>query len=184
VDALVLLGDLERLLEGAVVEAEDDVGIHLDEAAIAVPGEARIAGDGGEARDGGIVEAEVEDGVHHPRHRHPGAGADRDEQRIGGVAEALAADALDMGKAFRHLGTEAFGKALPFGVVAGAHLGGDGEAGRHGQADRRHFGEVGALAAEEVPVARLAVGDAAAEAVDVAGHRPFPRPEVPKLAEQ
>ena len=40
-DALVLLGDLERLLERAVIEAQDDVGIHLDEAAIAVPGEAR-----------------------------------------------------------------------------------------------------------------------------------------------
>jgi hypothetical protein len=41
VDALVLLGDLQRFLERAVIEAEHDVGVHLDEAAIAVPGEAR-----------------------------------------------------------------------------------------------------------------------------------------------
>src|SRR5687767_13988177 len=63
-DALVLLGELKRLLEGAVVEAKHDVRIHLDEAAIAVPGKARVAGNGCETLDGFVVEAEVEDGVH------------------------------------------------------------------------------------------------------------------------
>jgi hypothetical protein len=80
VDALVLLGDLQRFLERAVIEAEHDVGIHLDEAAIAVPGEARVAGRGGEALDAGVVEAEVEDRVHHAGHGDAGAGADGDEQ--------------------------------------------------------------------------------------------------------
>ncbi len=173
-DALVLLGDLQRFLEHVVLQAEDDVRIHLDEAAVAVPGEARVAGDCGEALDRRVVEAEVEDGVHHPRHGDAGAGADRDEQGIGRVAEALAANALDMGEAFRHFGAEAVGKRLPFGIVTGAHLGRDGEARGHGQADRGHLGEVGALAAEERLVARLAVRDSAAEAVDVAGHAVTP----------
>ena len=53
------------------------------------------------------------------------------------------------------------------GVVVGADLGGDGEAGRDGQADVGHLGEVGALAAEEVLHLAVAVGLAAAEEVDV-----------------
>ena len=39
---------------------------------------------------------------------------------------------------------------LAVGVVVGADLGGDGEAGRHRQAEIGHLGEAGALAAEQV----------------------------------
>ena len=59
------------------------------------------------------------------------------------------------------------GSFLPFVVEGGADLGGDGEAGRHRQADVGHLGEVGALAAEQVLHLRVAVGLAAAEEVDV-----------------
>ena len=69
--AAVFLGDVRALLRThAMFEAEDDIGVHLDEAAIAVPGEARVARHGSQALDRRIVEAEVEDGVHHSRHRH------------------------------------------------------------------------------------------------------------------
>jgi hypothetical protein len=87
VDALVLLGDLQRVFEQAVIKAEDDVGIHLDEAAIAVPGEAGVAAHCGEALDRAVVEAEVEDGVHHAGHGDAGRrsgprpGADRRGRR-------------------------------------------------------------------------------------------------------
>ena len=70
----------------------------------------------------------------------------------------------------RDLAAQAVREALALLVIKRAHLGRDGEAGRHRQADRRHLGEVGALAAEQVPVAGLAVGGAAAEAVDYAFH--------------
>ena len=43
---------------------------------------------------------------------------------------------------------------LGVGVVVRADLGGDGEAGRHRQAEVRHLGEVGALAAEQVASCR------------------------------
>src|SRR5205085_2975732 len=75
-----------------------------------------------------------------------------------------------MGEAPVDFHAKGVGEALPFVIIAGAHLGGDGEARRHREADRGHFGEVGALAAEEILISRLAIGDAAAEAVDVAGH--------------
>ena len=69
------------------LEAEHHVAVHLHEAAIAVPGEAFVAGLLDQAAQGGFVEADVEDGVHHARHADAGPGAARDEQRVLGVAE-------------------------------------------------------------------------------------------------
>ncbi len=53
--ALVFLGDLQRFLERAMIEPEHDIGIHLDEAAIAVPGEAGVAGGFGKAAHGLVI---------------------------------------------------------------------------------------------------------------------------------
>ena len=55
---------------------------------------------------------------------------------------------------------------LRVGVVVRADRGGDGEARRHRQAEVRHLGEVGALAAEQVFHAGAALRLAAAEDVD------------------
>jgi hypothetical protein len=57
----------------------------------------------GQAGDGLVVEAQVEDGVHHARHRRACARAHRQQQRVGRVAEALAHFALDEGHALQHL---------------------------------------------------------------------------------
>ena len=46
----------------------NDVAIHLEKAAIAVIGKALIFAALGQSANGAIIEAEVEDGVHHPRH--------------------------------------------------------------------------------------------------------------------
>ncbi len=94
-DALVLFLVVEDFLEMAVVHLEHDAGIHLDEAAIGVVGEALIAGELGEAFDGCRVETEIEHGVHHARHRGARAGADGDEQRTLGIAEAGAGELAD-----------------------------------------------------------------------------------------
>ena len=77
---------------------EHDVGIHLDEAAIAVEREAAVAGEFGEAFGGLVVEAEIEDGVHHAGHGGAAARADGDQQRIGRVAEFLAGAAFERGE--------------------------------------------------------------------------------------
>ncbi len=58
-DALVLFLVVEDLLEMAVVHLEHDAGIHLDEAAIGIVGEALIAGELRQALDGFGVEAEI-----------------------------------------------------------------------------------------------------------------------------
>ncbi len=175
--AAILLGDFQRFLEQAVVEAEDDVGVHLDEAAIAVPGEARVARSRGEPFDGGIVEAEIEDGVHHAGHRDARARADRNEQRAVpfaiGVAEAFAGGAFDMRDAVVQRGEEIGGEAAIGGDIGRAVVRADGDPRRHGQPDRRHAGQVCPLAAEQVLVARDAsvcsIARPAAEAVDRLG---------------
>ncbi len=96
--ALIFLRDFKRFLETVMIQLEHDVGIHLDEAAIAVPGETRIARGLGKALHRRVVEAEIEHRIHHARHRGARAGADRDEQRIGRIAEFLAGHALDMAR--------------------------------------------------------------------------------------
>ncbi len=175
-ETLALLVDLEDLLEIVVVHLEHDVRVHLDEAAIAVIGEALVARALGQRHDGRVVEAEVEDRVHHAGHRGAGAGAHRDEQGVRCIAEDLAGERADLGEALLDLVGE-FGRIGPaIRVVPGADLGGDGEAGRDRQAHIGHFGEVGALAAEQVAHARLAFGLAVAEGVDPLCHGRSPDP--------
>ena len=149
-----------------MVDAEDDGAVHLDEAAVAVPGEAGVAAGFFEALDGGVVEAEVEDGVHHAGHGDAGAGADGDEEGLGGVAELQADVVLDLGEGGFDVGVERCGVFVAVVVKGGADLGGDGEARGDGEADGGHLGEVGALAAEQVLHVGAAVIGVGAEAVD------------------
>ena len=172
--ALALLVVLERVLEVVVVDAEHDVRIHRDEAAVAVIGEARVARGRRDRLDGLVVEAEIEHRVHHARHRGAGARAHRDEERVLGVAEGLAGELADIGERARSTSSfelRRIGAAVV--VVVGADLGRDGEAGRHRQAEIGHLGEVRALAAEEVAHRRLALGLAVAEGVDPLRHCRF-----------
>jgi hypothetical protein len=83
------------IFEEMVFDAKDNIERHVDETAIAVIGEAGIAGAAGEAFDGLVVEAEVEHRVHHAGHRRAGAGADGDEQRIILVAKTGTGDLAD-----------------------------------------------------------------------------------------
>ena len=71
------------------VDPVDRLAVHLDQAPVRVVGEAAVARALAEPFDRVVVEADVEDRVHHPRHRDRRAGADGDEQRVVAVAEAL-----------------------------------------------------------------------------------------------
>ncbi len=174
VDAALLLHLLQEVLEDVAVETEDDVGIHLDEAPVGVVGETLVAALGDHPLHGLVVETEVEDGVHHPRHRGSGAGAHRDQQRVLGVAEGLAHQLFDPRQVLGHFLAQAGGVVALVLVELGADLGGDGEAGRHRQPDGGHLRQVGALAAEQVLHLALAFGLAVAEEVHVLGsHQPL-----------
>ncbi len=164
--ALAVLEGVEDVLEMRVLEAEHHVRIHGDEAAIAVIGEAAVAGQFRERLDRLVVEAEIEHGVHHARHRGARAGAHGDQQRIVGIAEHLAGQLADIIERLLDLRLQFLRIGFVVRVEIGADRGRNGEAGRHRQAEIGHLGEVGALAAEQIAHVGAAFGLAVAERVD------------------
>ena len=174
-DAAIILRLLQQVFETAVIDLQHDVAIHLDEAAIAVIGEAGIAGGFRQTFGDRVVHAEVQDGVHHPRHRGARAGPDRDEQRIRRIAETGADDFFDIRQRARDLRVQPIGIDFAIGVIALANLGGDGEARRHRQPDIAHFSQVRALPAEKIAHIGLAFRLAAAETVNPLRHSPDAR---------
>ncbi len=147
---------LERLqlaLEDVPVDPVDDLAVHLDQTAVRVEREPWVAGRGREPLDGDVVQAEVEDRVHHPGHRDCGAGAHGDEERVGGVPESLPGLLLEPRDVVVHLGPELLRHlAAAHGGAAGVRR--DREAGRDGDPERGHLGEPDPLAAEQLPASR------------------------------
>ena len=158
-DALALLHLVDELLKVLLAHFHDHVGVHLDEAAIAVPGPAGVAGLLGQDLHHGLVEAQVQDGVHHAGHGGAGTGTDGDQQGVFLIAEFLAGDALHLVDVFHDLGLDLVADLAAVLIVLGASLGGDGEALRHGQTDVGHLGQVGALAAQELAHVGIALSE-------------------------
>ena len=159
-DTLGLLGVLQRLLEPVALHAHDRLAVHLDQPPVGVPREPLRAGLLGQTLDALVVEAQVEHRVHHPRHRERGAGADRDQQRVGRVAQAPAHPLLELLQVAGDLLQHAGGELAPGRPVGVAGLTGHGEPQRDRQPHVGHLGEVGPLPAEQVlhvPVALFEV---------------------------
>ena len=128
------LRGLERVVEPLALHVHDDPAEHLDEPPVGVPAEPLVAGQRDQAVERLLVQAEVEDRVHHPGHRELRARADADEERVGGVAEALAGRRLDLLDGLEHVVPETVREALAGREVVVAGLGRDREAGRHREA--------------------------------------------------
>ena len=143
----------------------DGLAEHLDQPAVAIARELLVARRARETRDRLVVEPDVEDRVHHPGHRDRRARADGDEQRVGGVAEALSRLFLEPRDVLRNLVVEAVDLAAR-GHEGAAGVGRDREAGRDGDPELRHLCEPDPLAAEQLPAALGGL----VEGVDVAGH--------------
>ena len=166
--AVGLLAGLERLVEATGRDLEHDPAEHRDEPAIGVPAETLVAGQGDEALERVLVQAEVEDGIHHAGHRELGTRSDAHEQRVLRIAEALAGTLLDLAHRADDVVPEAIRELLAGREVVVAGLGRDREAGRSGQAGLGHLGEARAFSAEEVLHPGVALGRAVAPGVDVA----------------
>ena len=154
---------VERVLEAVAVDPLDHLAEHLDQPPVRVEREPPVARPRREPFRRRVAEAEVEDRVHHPRHRDRGTRAHRDEQRVVGVAEALAGLLLEPPHVLGHLVLEPV-RNVALGHVRAAGVGRDREPGRHGQPHQRHLREADPLAAEQLTpaVGRLV------EVVDVA----------------
>ena len=143
------LTSFEERLELAAVDIFDDPTEHRDEPSIGVPRESFIR-DPPERLDRLVVQSEVEDRVHHPRHGELRARSDGDEEGIRRVAEPTPNLRFDRRQRRFDLFPQAWREPTrPSERVAGFR--GDREAGRDGEAEPGHLGEPGTLAAEQVP---------------------------------
>ena len=144
--------DLERLIvfTGALLHAHDHIAVHLNKPAVAIPREPFVLRGCDERENGGIVETEIQNRIHHARHRIARTGAYGDEQRHRRlVAELRAYDFFDVRDAVPDACFERLRIGLFIFVVISADFGGDGQPRRYRQADARHFREVGTFTAEQ-----------------------------------
>jgi hypothetical protein len=77
------------VLELLPVDPHHRLAEHLDEPPPRIEREAFVIGERCEALGGLFVEAEVEDRVHHARHRELGPGPDADQKRVVRVSKVL-----------------------------------------------------------------------------------------------
>src|SRR5262249_15825550 len=101
--AVLVLIVIEDLLKMVVFDAQHDIGVHLNEAAIAIVGKPAVARTGGEALQWFVIQTQIEDGVHRAWHRDAAARADGNEQRILSVAECGADSFANGSKCFLYL---------------------------------------------------------------------------------
>ena len=122
-DALLLLHLVDELFKIFFAYLHYHVRVHLNEAAVAVPGPAGVARLLGNDLHHLFIEAKVQNGVHHAGHGGPGAGTDGDEQRIFQVAELLAGDFLQLIDILHDLSLNFVVNFLAVLVVLGAGFG-------------------------------------------------------------
>ncbi len=151
---------VQHRLEALGVGVKRHLGEELDEAPVRVQREAPVVGRLRQALDRLVVEAEVEDRVHHSRHRELRARADGDEQRVVRVAEAPADSLLDLLQRLLHLLPEAVRQLLVQAGELAEPVGGYDEARRYGQAQAGHLAEVRTLTSEQIAHPGVAVSEA------------------------
>ena len=117
---------------------------------------------GDKALNGIVVEAQVEDRVHHAGHRERSARANRHEQRVGGVAELLAAAGLEVGLGGNDLIECALGPDVTGTGILDTGLASNSKTTGNRQADAAHLGKVCAFAAKHEVHGLVTLGDTGA----------------------
>ena len=152
----------------AFLNAEDDIPIHLDEAAVAIPRKAFVLRCQCERGHRFVIETEVEDRIHHARHRVAGPRAHGNEEgEAFRIAEFGSHDFLHVADTGFDLGLEFLGIRPLVGVEIRADFRRDRESGGHRQADAGHLGEVGTFAAEQGFHFAITVGFAITPGVNI-----------------
>jgi len=144
-----LLHIVEHLLKAALVYPIDDSTEHLQEASVGVKRKTPVPCVHGEPFDSLVVQAKVEDRVHHSWHRYGRARANRHEQRVPRITEALAGLLLEPPNVLRNLKFETLGQ-VACAHVRPASVSRDGESGGHGQPHQGHLSESNPLPAEQL----------------------------------
>ena len=149
-NALAFLHGVYQLFKVFLADFHNNVGEHLYEPSVAVPSPAGIAALGCDYFNNLFVETQVQYGIHHAGHGSARAGTDGDEERIFLIAELLAGHFFHLYDVFHYFRLDFVVNPAAIFVILGAGLGRDGEALGNGQAYLGHFGQVGALTAQQV----------------------------------
>ena len=97
-----------------------------------------------------IVQAEVQDGIHHAGHGSARAGTDGNQKRVIKIAELLAGHLFELFDILHDLRFDLAVDLAVVLVVLRAGFGGDGEALRNRHAGVGHFGQTGALTTQSI----------------------------------
>ena len=138
------------ILERRRLDTQHHTAEYLQEPAVRVVGWALIAHESGQALRYILVDAEVQDGVHHPRHGISGTRTYRYQEWVGRRPEFSPDGLLEPPHVFSYVLPQPFGKSVTSFVLLPAGFGCDGEPGRHGESQTRHLSHVGALTAQQV----------------------------------
>ena len=160
-DASGFLHLVDELLEVFLADFHNDVGEHLDEAAVGVVNKAlelRIGVACDHCSNDIVVKTQIQDGIHHTGHGSACAGADGNEQGVGEIAKLLAVDLLHDLDVLHDLSHDLVVDLAAILIVLGAGFGGDGEALRHRQAYVGHLCKVCTLAAKQLAHVGIAFG--------------------------
>ena len=149
-DALGFLHLVDLDLEQALGNHHNDICKHLHETAVAVVCEAGVAGLLGQTFHSLIVQAQVQDGVHHAGHGLTGTGTDRDQQGVGVVAELLAGDLFQTLEMLEDVSGDIVIDLTAVCIVLGAGIRGDGEALGNRHTGSSHLCQTGTLAAQSI----------------------------------
>ena len=164
------LARIEDMVELLHLDFERDFAEHLNEAAVAVVSKTLVAALCGQTGGGLVVQAQVQNGVHHARHGELRAGAHAQQQRIRRVAQLLPHLLFQLHQSFVDFCFDFRRESVSVVEVGVTDMGRDGEARGHRQTGARHLGEACAFAAEDIFHLAVAVGCAAAEGIYVLAH--------------
>ena len=142
--SLFLLG-VKYFLKFGFRQLQHDAAKHLNEATIGIIGKARVLAETGQCFDAFVVEAEIQNRIHHARHGKLRTRAHADQQWILPFTQLLPLQILQAMQRGIHLAIN-FRGSLALTHVLAARLGLNREAGRHRQSRIRHLGQTSALA--------------------------------------
>ena len=152
----------------ALLHAENDITIHLNKTAIAIPSEALVLGCGSQSQNRLIIQPQIQDGVHHAWHGVTGTGAHCNEEwHALGVTKLAVHDFFHGLHARFHLSLEACWVSALVCIVIGANFGCDCESGRNRKTNAAHLCEIRAFASEQCFHGTATIGFSVAEGINI-----------------
>ena len=163
---LLQLVIIQHFFEKILRHAHNNIAIHLNKAAIAVPRKARITGMGGQRGYSFIVQAKVQHRVHHAGHRGARARAHRHKQRRIRIAKGDAQRRAHLLQRRAYFGAQRVGQLPVMLIEIMADIRRQGKSRRHWQTKAAHFSEICPLTAEQFRHASITFGRAVSELIN------------------